>query len=213
LQFQGFSIVPTQIKKMMKKTIATMLMAVLCLMVTSQLQAQTEKGRLYVGFSTNNLRFLGGIRSSNLSFNVNSSLGYFVADNLVVGGRLGVGYSQQIAVSQPYDFKSLGIRASGFARYYVPLTQRVKIPVEAEIGAQRGFLMTPNNTTGTWSGHAGVSTGLSLFFSERASLDLMGGYELVGYSSENGNYGIGSHFKGSVGLSLYLNSPASKKFK
>lgn len=95
----------------MRKLLFTTIM---CLFIL-QLSAQTEKGKLLLGASSNSgLSFQSqdGAEDNLVSFSLNAQGGYFVIDNLAAGLNLGFSTSSQ------GDFSNTTLSIGPFARYY-----------------------------------------------------------------------------------------------
>jgi hypothetical protein len=174
------------------------LTCLLCLMA----QAQTEKGHWLVGATTSDLT-LGITRDfTQMTFQLSPSVGYFVADNLAVGARLGLAHS---FANSPglYRSSNSAFAISGFGRYYIPLTERLKIPIDLSVGYQYGRSNQNGSLSDGGSLLGTATTGLSCFLNDKVSIDLMAGYRAIQYSSYNSNRYIGS-LTGQIGFSIYL---------
>lgn len=154
----------------LKSTLLTPLFLLAC-----TLQAQTEKGRLLVGATTHNLSMNVERQSSALAFDIHPQVGYFVMDHLALGTRLGFGHSFH-RMNGFTQSRTTSLSGGVFARYYVPLSERIKLPIEVEggIGYARNRSATAEGDF--TSAYAGASTGLALFLNKHVSIDLMVGY-------------------------------------
>ena len=189
---------------MMKMKIALLLSFTALFFVAAH--AQTEKGKLLVGASTSNLGFQTGHGATAYGFQLRPNAGLFILDNFTVGLRLIYGQSYSKAGIGPKYFSS-NFAYGVFGRYYIPLTQRLKLPIEVELG--NGFTLA--NSISNFRGasfRATALAGLSIFVAQNISFDLMAGY---GASESLGI--VKNHFGqlvGNVGVSLYLNSKSKK---
>ncbi len=186
-------------KKMKIKNV--FLITLICLLGFSA-QAQTEKGHWLVGATTSDLT-LGVTRDfTQMSFGLSPSVGYFVADNLAVGARLGFGHSFAKSPGL-YSSRNSAVAVSGFGRYYIPLTERLKIPIDLSVGYQYGSSNVNGNFSDGGSLLGTATTGLSFFLNDKVSIDLMAGYRGIKYANANNSLYNGS-FTGQIGFSLYL---------
>lgn len=99
----------------MKKIVFT-----ICLIVATNLMsfAQTEKGRWTAGVSVGNFEYRTSNNTRFFSTNLTPSAGYFVANNLLVGSGVPLGWSTTKSGSF-YEATSSSIGVSPFVRYYV----------------------------------------------------------------------------------------------
>lgn len=145
------------------------------LFATNSLFAQTQKGSWMAGGSGS---FFGSMNSGNLDnagLSLSPKLGYFLANNFVMGLDLRYGYigsKTSYSTSNNYLFS-----ISPFIRYYVGKS-KFKGFIEGEMGY--GISETKiSNTTPVVSNYKykddklllGISLGASYFFSERVSIE------------------------------------------
>lgn len=162
-----------------------------------------------IGASTSGLQGgLAGKGNSSLAFNLSPNAGYFVMDNLAVGLRLGLGYYGTKNTNTGF-YRGSSIAGGVFGRYYVPLTKRLKLPIDLELGSSYSI----NNANGTKSsnnsyfGHA--YTGISYFLAPNASVDLLLGYQFSELATPDGFSHKGS-LGGQLGFSIYLDGKKKK---
>jgi hypothetical protein len=165
-------------------------------------QAQTEKGKWLVGATTSNFSLSGDRDYSQFSLQLSPSVGYFVTDNLAVGVRLGFSASSTRALGVSVS-RTSSLGAGIFGRYYIPLTERIKIPIELETNYVRGFGRINSNPNNFGYMSSGIYSGVSIFLNDAISLDLMAGYRLNAFSDSFSNSTQGS-LSGKIGFSLYL---------
>jgi len=110
-----------------------LLISIVLLTISVSCLAQTEKGKTLLGGSVSFSSIKSGYTSKKSSFiYVMPSVGYFIADNLVIGGGIGYGYNNSPARSNSeYDIWSTGTKSNNFmmktfGRYYVSLTPEIK---------------------------------------------------------------------------------------
>ena len=106
---------------------------------TLLLHGQTEKGRLYVGANLRNFSIGISRNSSQFGIGLDPAMGKFVADNWVVGGRLGLSFGMQRDAGRNFNSTGFAISAGAFSRYYFSLAKRIKPFVELETGIEQRF--------------------------------------------------------------------------
>lgn len=165
-------------------------------------QAQTEKGKWLVGASTSGLNLRISSINSSFSIQLNPEVGYFFTDNLAAGVRLGLGFGTASFNDSLYS-RSVGIRAGFFGRYYVPLTERLKLPIDLELGYGRSASILTGSSSSNGYGTSGAHTGLAIFLNDAISLDLLLGVDFVTFYNSFGSNTSGA-IDGQFGFSLYL---------
>lgn len=197
----------------MKKPLIFLVVLLAVLASATSLSAQLSKGTLYVGVSKELPSPLRSSSTARLGFSSDISIGRFVKDNVLVGGRFGAGYGQSGSLgTQPAAFNATA-HGAFFVRRYIPLTKSIMVPVEAEAGVATG-IFSPDGSAILHShgAYTTVKTGLSLFIGERTSLDLMVGYRR-GLYVDKGAVNLTSNVTGSIGLSFYLGARKPSKFQ
>jgi hypothetical protein len=168
------------------------------------LQAQTEKGRLYVGSNFSNFYAGIGRRSSQFGIKAEPSIGKFVADNWLVGGRLGLSFGLQRDGLRNFRSAGFSVSAGAFSRYYFSLSERVKPFVELETGIGQGYSTFNGMRDDPRWAYFQVSGGAAFMISDKASLDLTLGYRGT-TNLEPTTFGkIAGGLQGKIGFSLYL---------
>src|SRR5699024_2325623 len=133
----------------MKKTLLLLPLLVLLLqVVSSSVQAQTEKGNMMVGMQVANIG--GTFQDGGNTFNLNltPSAAYFVRNNLAIGGMLDLGLATQNRLTT----FSYGI--GPWARYYFTTPQEMDFSalapffVDGFVGLQRVSHEPGGSTTG-----------------------------------------------------------------
>lgn len=165
----------------MKKIILSIL-AVAAFGTANAQEATTTDG----GFAKGDLFLTGsfGISSEKTgddksnSFTVAPSLGYFVSENIAIGGR--ILYTSDKSESgnvDTQDFTTLGI--AGFARYYWSPASKFSVFGEAEVS----YVSAENNLTNVKGNGFGlnVAPGVSYFLSSNFAIEASWG--LVGYNT------------------------------
>jgi hypothetical protein len=174
------------------------------------LHAQTEKGRLYVGANLSNVRLGLAPRYWQLGMDLEGRFGKFVADNLVIGGRLGLGFAIQRTGGNGFETSGFSVAPGAFGRYYIPVSKRFMPFVELETGVSKGFAVSNGiRYSPTWA-YAQASAGAAIFISDKASLDLSLGFRgTTGLDQPTIGTFTGG-LQGKVGFSLYLPTGGNK---
>lgn len=173
-----------------------------CLLATSAL-AQTERGNWMVGGSVSNLHLFTNRNSTQFSFSIQPSAGYFPVKGLAFGARPRVGYS----VSRAYGETTRRTTTLGgalFSRYYIDINDRVKLPFELSYGINN--FHTESTTAGDynrWQTALGVYGGVAWFMAPNVSLELLAGYRRLTEHSAFATPSTGSLDMG-VGFNVFL---------
>jgi hypothetical protein len=153
------------------------------------LQAQTEQGDWLVG---GRIDFNSGENTTNVS--ITPQAGYFVINNLAVGGSIAFNYSK-IGSNKVTTF---GI--GPFARYYFT-TSNVRPLIHGELN----FLNRKIKTSTTDDNDTGLNIflggGVAIFVSDNVSLEPIIGYNNVKYKDVDGSGG----FRFGFGFQVYIN--------
>ncbi|HEX2898629.1 MAG TPA: outer membrane beta-barrel protein [Bacteroidia bacterium] len=186
----------------------SLVFAVLCIAALS-MQAQTEKGRLMVGANFNNLHLNLNESFTQVSVSAAPTLGKFVADNLAVGARLGIGFGTYRDPFRNYKNTGFHVSTGAFARYYIPVSKRIMPFVDLETGIGKGF----SNTNGrnfdmTWA-YGQASAGAAFFLSPHASIDLSLGYRASTVLDNAAFANVSGGLRGTIGFNFYL--PTGKR--
>jgi Outer membrane protein beta-barrel domain len=178
-------------------------LTVLLLLLGVSLQAQTEKGKLLVSASTSNISFASRQGNSSTNLGLSAGIGHFVANNLAVGGQLGFGYN---TANSPIGerYRSSIISVGAFGRYYIPLTQRIKIPIDMDFGMTFWATKSGSGKSDASALQGSASSGLSYFLSPNASIDLLLGYTGLQQLNTSSSNTYSGRMLGSIGFSLYL---------
>lgn len=187
----------------MKKMILGLLISGAAL-ITTPTHAQLQKGNLMIGADLANIELNLQSGNTKFGFDLNPKLGYFVDDNIAVGGMLNIG----IESSKGYFDFEYGIGA--FGRYYVSdprtiLLKHARFFAEAGVGIN-GYNTRTETVAGTVSTSTnglGISAGpgVAYFLSPNISLEALLKYDLaVGF----GNSTTNNKFSVNVGFQIYL---------
>lgn len=192
----------------MKKKLILLLF--LCFLSFLGMQAQTEKGQWLVGATTSGFSFSKRQSTSTFNANLNPSVGYFVANNLATGLRVGTYFASN------YDgflqrYYNYGVSLNAFGRYYIPLSQRLKIPIDLEAGIGTGASKQSSGTITGSSFNAGAHTGLSCFINSHASIDLLAGYSGFKPLNNISSQSWSGNLNGQLGFSLYFGGKGESK--
>lgn len=178
----------------MKKNFCLVL---LCLF-TSSLFAQTEKDNLLIGGDFN-MNYNFGDNVDNVFFlNLNAVTGYFLQDNLVLGGGLGYG----LTIFDGGNFSSISVRVFPVFRYYFKSDMPVKFYIDLRPALVASVF---NNDFGEFSDSGFSFTGgpgLSVFLSNDISVDCSLNY----YRDSNFNNDPINRIGVNVGLQVYINN-------
>ncbi len=171
--------------------------------------AQLQKGNLMVGANLANIGL--GLQKGNtdFSFNISPRLGYFVADNIAIGGEVILGFNTNSA-STKFNY---GVGA--FGRYYVSdprtvLLKQARFFGEVSLGLVGDNLRnrTTNVNTTTNGLGIGFGPGVAYFITPNVGLEAMVKYNLgvgFGTSTTTNNLGI------NVGFQIYLPTKEARK--
>lgn len=176
------------------KHLVLFLLAGLFTCCTLQLTAQTEKGSLLLGGSTNLSPASAGFRFSkstatlsngttlfdtkSYGLNISPSAGYFFADNLAVGMSLGIGFNGYKSGNSDTEWENT-LSFSPYVRYYVPLSNKVKPYAEAGFSFFSTKSAFDNDDERSGSRGVGGGLGTAFFIGPKASLDLLLNYNYL----------------------------------
>jgi hypothetical protein len=168
---------------MMKKTIFTFFVVFLSMTAF----AQFERGTMLVGgnfgleFSTSKTKFDGQTETDgkSTSFSFDPQFGYFVIDNLAVGGALGVSLSTFKPDGSDGKYSSTSLTISPFARYYFD----PGIFVQASVGL--GTMKSKNDFGGDVDENKyaisalSLGAGYAIFLNDNVALEPMIGFQSI----------------------------------
>ncbi len=203
----------------MRKIIITIIVALACI----ESQAQTEKGKRFiggsVGFNSQSNQNNRDLKSNN--FNISPSVGYFVAERFAIG--LSAGYNASKDRYQTFDqqgnplvaeSKSNFLSISPFVQYFIPVSDG-KFFFSPTLGTSLSFgrsrnSLTTNDTFSTSTYSVSVNPGFSYFPTEHWGINLnVGGlsYRVINPKGDNNNtsnlnFGLGSG--ASVGINYFF---------
>ena len=165
-------------------TIATLVIG-----ASLQTSAQTDQGNILVA-GTSNLQALNtsnswksdvddGVIEKTFKLNFTPAAGYFVIDNLALGGKLGLTYFSYVK-EKGYSYYSSSSVFSPFARYYFGSNMiRPFAELSAGLGSQKKQFIFDNQDDQINSGPlrvAQVSGGIAFFINNNIAFDLGIGY-------------------------------------
>ncbi len=192
------------------KNIKVLSVVIIVLCSVHSLRAQTEKGKLFLGASTNlsivknNMKWEtdedDGDLGKTTSIELKPMFGHFVSQNLVVGVELPISYNKSIDED---DMKSQTtiIAMEPFVRYYMG-SAKIKPYVHAGVGIGRraekydqegyysynGVYKSGSSVDSTYAIFLyEVGGGAALFFNKYISLDVSLGYVHTSYKENEGN--------------------------
>ncbi len=221
----------------MKKV--SLLVSVLFILNGSFLSAQTGKGKMLIGVSSSlsvagtgsdlmslgvsNTKYKSDASSSGSSENDKTTsinflpkVGFFVADNFVLGIDLSAAvsndeYSYTVNTSTiKFNNSSTLISAGPFIRYYVPAG---KVMPYFELGGGIGLAKSKYTATGGFSGNTdeedksgilsvGGGVGIATLLGDKASFDVMLGYNSMTVKDKKDNPDNERTIMGTLGLKL-----------
>jgi hypothetical protein len=173
--------------------------------------AQTEKGAKYLGIGVGNLNYRKGDQysASQLSAAFHPAAGVFVADNILVGGNLTLGYDRLSFDIVNYRRRTIQYGVTPFGRVYLPSTSAHRFFGQLSAGITWADTRIKNRfnyvESNLFDGNsryrtAGLALGYNYFLAPNAALELTTGYNRIGGSSSYGELDV------RVGFSVFLPS-------
>lgn len=165
---------------------------------TLMVNAQTEKADWMVG---GNFALNTSDNNTQIAFTPNA--GYFVVNNLAVGGNFSLSY--QKSGNNKYTTFQVG----PFARYYFTTETQAVRPI---VHASFNYISTKNkinntvSSTNTGSNYF-IGGGAAAFISNNVSIDALLGYDHTKYKNFNGSGG----FALNIGFQVYINKKQMEK--
>jgi len=168
----------------MKKTVlCAMLIGGAC-MVGAQSHAQIQQGNLMVGANLANLD-IGLQNGASVEFNLTPRLGYFVKDNIALGGlvKLGVDYAKNRGTTVEYGIGAFGRYYLGDKRYEI--LKHTRFFGEANAGFGGTNTKVSGSDAITTNGlDFGFGPGVTYFITPNIGLEALAKYNLtVGFGS------------------------------
>ncbi|SDE21990.1 outer membrane protein [Riemerella columbipharyngis] len=162
--------------------------------------AQIQEGNWMVGGQVAHMKFTNGLNVA-----LTPQVGYFIKDNWVVGGEVGLSLTKPTGKNATQTDWSLG----AFTRYYLSDAQADHLLKNGRFFAQGNVGFGGNNVSSGGSSTNGVDLGIgagySYFITKNVSLDALLKFNaLVGAGSSAGKGNLGLN----VGFQIYL--PSSK---
>lgn len=186
----------------MKSIKSIILIVSLFLFGSSQnLFAQLQKGNLMVGSDVANLDF-GFQKGANVHFELNPRLGYFIKDNIVIGGLLNLGLDYQKSRGTEITY---GLNA--FGRYYfsdptMVLLNHARFFGEVSAGINGSNTIAKDKENITTNGFGiGFGPGVSYFITPNIALEALAKYNLIiggGTATTSNKISIG------IGFQIYI---------
>lgn len=175
--------------------------------------AQTEKGAKYLGIGVGNLNYRkDDYGTSELSAALHPAAGVFVADNILVGGSLTLGYDRLAFENANYRRRTIEYGVTPFGRAYLPSTSAHRFFGQLGAGItwtdtrikNRFSYVEPN----TFDGNSRYMTaclalGYNYFLTPGAALELTTGYNRIKQRGTSSSYG---ELDVRVGFSVFLPS-------
>lgn len=192
---------------MLRKTLLSLLMAA-CFAI--ELNAQTEKGTFSIGLNTGpGLSY--SLNSGNKSLLLNGDLraGYFLKNNLMIGGEFGLSHFKLTQGGEVYA-SSTGFNSGLFTRKYFDLKNPKWKPfIEVGVGLNHGEVsyLSSNNSQINYSrtiGYARAELGIAYFINKNTSLNLS--------YFQQANFGKDLFYKsGGLKFGVHFNFDAKRK--
>ncbi|WP_118952479.1 outer membrane beta-barrel protein [Taibaiella helva] len=187
------------------KRISLLLLAVLGLSGINQVSAQLQKGNIMVGANLADLGIKLQSGTTGISFSINPKVGWFIQDNIAIGGEVGLGLDHQSVSS--ISTNAINYKIGGFGRYYISdpraiLLKHSRFFVEANAGFTGTNTKTEGAPSVTTNGLGlGVGPGVAYFITPNVGLEALLKYDLgLGFGSS-----VTSHnFSIAVGFQIYL---------
>ena len=169
----------------------------ICMLLSLQSLAQTDKGDVLIGGS---LGFQTGEGSN--SFNFDPNVGFFVGDNFALGGALG------FSSSKLGELNTTTFGIGPFARYYFGSTS-TKPFVVTEVD----FLSTSFKVDGQKTNSSGfgwlLGLGFAAFINESIAVEGVSGYNYSKFKNTDGSGGFALR----LGFQVYLNKKSVSALK
>ncbi|MCB0843548.1 MAG: hypothetical protein KDE26_09875 [Bacteroidetes bacterium] len=140
--------------------------------------SQTQKGTILLGGNANI-----GLASTNdftaVSFSLSPNIGLFVANQFALGFSPHFNYSQ-IEAGNGFSAAGGGI----FARYYIPLGEKVNPFLFARAGFSATQTIVPNIPAQQWAGgfQGGGGAGLAFFLNQSIALEVVASYQRLDFN-------------------------------
>lgn len=150
--------------------------------------AQTEKGDWLVG---GRVDLNTGENSTQIRFNPNA--GYFVIDNLAMGGNFAIDYAKS------GDVKATDFGLGPFARYYFTKSN-AKPLIHTAFNYISSKVKGPNTSITNNGFNFLAAGGVALFMNQNVSLEILAGYSHTKYKDFDGSGG----FSLGIGFQVYL---------
>lgn len=190
------------------KKICHLTLVMFAMLFGSAAMAQTQKGNLMVGGDLTNFGFNFQKGSTKFDFNLTPKLGYFIKDDLAIGGYVNFGLSTAKGAGSTVDY---GIGA--FGRYFIndknvkklEFSKRARFFVEANAGFAGTNPASGASTNGL---NLGAGPGLAYFITPNVALEALVKYDLiVGF----GNSVTSNQLGFNLGFQIYLPTAKAKQ--
>lgn len=183
------------------KRISLLLLAALGLSGINQATAQIQKDNIMVGANITSFD-IGFQNGTSVNFKLNPQVGYFIQDNIAIGGivNLGVDYKKNSGTTVTY-----GVGA--FGRYYVSskqmqLLKHTRFFGEANIGISGENNKVDGSPSRTTNGLGiGIGPGISYFITPNIGLEALAKYNLT---AGFGSSATVNRLSFGVGFQIYL---------
>ncbi|MFT4061273.1 MAG: outer membrane beta-barrel protein [Edaphocola sp.] len=187
------------------RKIAVLFVTSLGLLRFTAAHAQLQKGNIMVGATLADMNLKLQKNYTELGFSISPKVGWFIEDNIAVGGEVGLGLSHQNVSDISTD--AINYKIGGFGRYYISdpraiLMRKSRFFLEANAGLVGNNTKTEGADAITTNGIGlGVGPGVAYFITPNVGLEALFKYDLglgFGNSVTSHNFSIG------VGFQIYL---------
>ena len=163
--------------------------------------AQTQKGNVLVGADLTNIGLNFQKGNTQFSLNINPKAGWFVKDNLAVGGEVNLGLNtQKGATSFAYGVGVFGRKYYGAETTNLARTAKWFLEANAGIyGVNLTGTGLPSTSTNGFG--LGIGPGYSYFISQNIALEALAKYNLT---AGFGNSPTNNSIKLGLGFQIYL---------
>jgi hypothetical protein len=146
--------------------------------------AQTTKGTMMLGGTAGfDVQFIDAAETNPFTLDLQPQLGFFVADNIAVGGNIGLTYFK---VS---DVSTTSLAISPFGRYYLG-SNNIKLFLHAQIGYLTGSTNFDGDKTSSNGYQLQFGPGLAFFLNQHVAIEGLFAYDKWGGDFDASNIGL-----------------------
>jgi len=167
----------------MKTQAFVLVLAIVVFLFPVTLSGQTEKGSMFIGgtagLQIGNVEYFGEPADDVTSISLLPQLGFFIADQLAIGGNVTIEYLSFYGES----VTTVGIKP--LVRYYFIEMGNAELFAQARIGYARTFFYGE----GLGNIGFGIGAGMDAFIKENVALEILAGYDRTSYPEYEESYG------------------------